>query len=108
MDNLKWFCFSQNNSGGNYVINDDVGHYVFIQAASTKEAIIAAYVILDDSGTFWCACCGPRWYFDHNDLDAYDEPTTDSGTKLSNLNSTYRNEIRLYYHDGRKESLKIG
>lgn len=37
---LKWFNFNQNNSGGYYIENDEVGSDVYIQAVDAKTAIL--------------------------------------------------------------------
>ena len=37
--NTKFFTFNQNNSGGYFIINDDVAHYLIIEAQNAEEAI---------------------------------------------------------------------
>lgn len=61
-----WFQFNQNNSGGSFIIDDNVTHRVIIEANSEEEAI----EIGDSLGMYWngcekgydCSCCGDRWY----------------------------------------------
>lgn len=63
-----WYEYSQNNSGGNHVYDDNRGlsEWVFIEADSAKEADEYAESIgiyfngVDDSVD--CDCCGDRWY----------------------------------------------
>lgn len=60
-----WYKFDQNNSGGSFRMNEDVAHYVFIQAYSAKEANHLA----ENIGIYFdgcregrdCDCCGDRW-----------------------------------------------
>lgn len=72
MDNLpvvskpsKFFTFGQNNSGGGFVVDGDVSHYVIIEAHNAEEANelaeeVGIYFNGCDDGTD-CSCCGDRW-----------------------------------------------
>lgn len=61
-----WYEFRQNNSGGSFIMDEDLTVYVLIQAASTDEANTKA----QDIGIYFdgcsdgrdCDCCGDRWY----------------------------------------------
>ena len=68
-DNLKWFCFDQNNSGGSFVVDKKLCHKVYIQAYTQEEALekgIAMGIYLDGvENDQDCACCGDRWYEPH-------------------------------------------
>ena len=64
---LLWFEFSQNNSGGYYVEDDDVCEVVYIQAHTASEAIEKARRFCNNSDS--CACCGDRWSFWVDDND---------------------------------------
>lgn len=63
-----WYKYSQNNSGGSHVYDDNRGlsEWVFIEADSAKEADEYAESIgiyfngVDDDMD--CDCCGDRWY----------------------------------------------
>lgn len=63
---LNWYEFDQNNSGGVFIMDDDVGIKVFIQAESDGVANQKA----EDVGIYFdgceqgidCDCCGDRWY----------------------------------------------
>jgi len=62
----KFFEFSQNNSGGSFVVDDKVCHRLFIEAEDESKATRIA----EDLGCYWngvsngmdCDCCGDRWY----------------------------------------------
>lgn len=64
-NNLKWYKFEQNNSGGFFVVNDKLCHRLFIQAENEYMAIKKA----EELGCYWygvddgidCPCCGDRW-----------------------------------------------
>jgi hypothetical protein len=61
----KFFTFTQNNSGGAFIRNDDVSHFVIIEAFSSEEADSKAEkigVYFDGCNTGRdCNCCGDRW-----------------------------------------------
>lgn len=62
---MKFFTFYQNNSGGYFLEDEDVDHYVVIQAKNHHEANDKA----QDIGIYFdgvkkgidCDCCGDRW-----------------------------------------------
>ena len=61
---MKFFHFSQNNSGGRFDFNIDKGitHHVVIEAENAHDANARAERIglyFDGSGD--CPCCGNRW-----------------------------------------------
>lgn len=63
---MPFYTYNQNNSGGTFIINDDVAHYVIIEAdnaraANDKAEDVGIYFEGCDSGTD-CPCCGDRWY----------------------------------------------
>lgn len=105
---LKWWVFDQNNSGGYFIQNDDVDHYVAIQAINVQHAKQRAEDIFDDYSEF-CHCCGERWYLwgvDEEDGKAvphvYDTPYTEVEPRR------YRQNIILHYVDGTKEKYVFG
>ncbi len=62
MKKKKFYEFSQNNSGGSFVVDSKLCHRLFIEAdtlyeAKTKMESLGAY--FDGDGD--CPCCGPRW-----------------------------------------------
>jgi hypothetical protein len=103
---LKWFRFSQNNSGGSFVVNENVCEEVFIQATSAREAISKAEEFCDNSDS--CSCCGDRWGLWVDDSDGHDLPTVYGKTIYEEAPSMFREEARLHYYDGRVESYKFG
>jgi hypothetical protein len=62
---MKWFEFSQNNSGGSFDVDDNVCHRLFIEAEDEKSA----FDIAESKGIYFdgvekgidCECCGDRW-----------------------------------------------
>lgn len=68
----KWYRFSQNNSGGKFLIDPltGVGRFVFVEAP-TLETAIAYFKQLSPDITKHdfvegrdCSCCGDRWFSD--------------------------------------------
>lgn len=84
---MKFFTFSQNNSGGSFDSDEQagIGHYVIIEANDEHDAYDRAEQIglyfngVDDGRD--CECCGDRWshYADENDVPKI------YGTDVSNL-----------------------
>ena len=60
-----FYTYTQNNSFGAFDINDDVTHYVIIEADSVEDANSRAVAV----GIYFngcrngidCSCCGDRW-----------------------------------------------
>lgn len=100
---LKWFCFNQNNSGGHFVVDENVAPVVFIQARNANEAIEIAERFMDNSDS--CPCCGDRWSFWVDDDDGADVPSQ-YGEPLK-LQGPFRTEARLHHFDGRIETIKM-
>ncbi len=104
----KFFTYSQNNSGGSFVTNDDVAHYVIIEAPTWRIADALAqnvgiYFNGCDTGSD-CSCCGDRWSsasYGNN----YDEPLI-YGTAAAEYNDYWAEPgqpyCHVYYLDGRK------
>ena len=74
----KFFHFSQNNSGGSFVIDETLAHHVIIEAVSAKDANarameIGIYFNGCDSGMD-CECCGDRWHEQWSDDSGDDTP----------------------------------
>lgn len=58
---MAFFRYGQNNSGGGYHIDDNIGHAVWIEATDHNEANDKASSL----GLFslsYCECCGERFY----------------------------------------------
>lgn len=67
---LKFYEYSQNNTGGSFITDDKLCHRLYIEANSSDEADSIA----EDLGCYWngvdegsdCPCCGDRWYSGHS------------------------------------------
>jgi hypothetical protein len=73
--NLRWYEFRQNNSGGSFVMDDEVSIHVFIQAesadaANQKAEKVGIYFDGCEDGSD-CSCCGDRWYRADDPLDSF-------------------------------------
>lgn len=101
----KFYQFNQNNSGGSFVVNNELCHRLFIEASIYKEALDKALelgVYFDGCSTGEdCSCCGDRWYHaDEVNLSYYkDKGYTvstylsyheDPNTAIGNLNNKYK------------------
>lgn len=100
---LRWWTFSQNNSGGWFYENEDVHHYVAIQAASAREAVAIAEDIFSPY-TAYCECCGERWSYWADESDGADVPEIYGTPYDKQYASWSREAIVLHYYDGRKET----
>tara|TARA_R110000868_G_scaffold397172_1_gene669726 strand:+ start:173 stop:559 length:387 start_codon:yes stop_codon:yes gene_type:complete len=101
---LKWWHFSQNNSGGYFLVNDMVAEDVFIQAPTAEQARARAEVIFADNSAF-CDCCGARWYDDARyENDGYDVPSRWGQTLGEVVADRFNTEARLHHFDGLVES----
>ena len=63
---MKFYEFSQNNSGGSFDVSGQLCHRLFIEAENETQAIIKAeamgvYFNGCDKGMD-CPCCGDRWH----------------------------------------------
>jgi hypothetical protein len=76
-----FYEFRQNNTGGNFVIDDTrgIGVWVIVEADSVADAAYRAERV----GLYWdgcdtgqdCSCCGDRWYLPRQD-DGKEVPST--------------------------------
>lgn len=75
---LKWYCYYQSNSGGKFIVNDNVAKYVLIQARSAEEAnrFAEGIGIYFDGACFGYDCpgCGDRWHRHIADEAGSDDP----------------------------------
>lgn len=61
MSDLKWYEYSQNNSGG-FFKKPAIRVYVQAQAANVADAVAQHHgVYFDEDCTRDCRCCGSRW-----------------------------------------------
>ena len=99
---VKWYHFSQNNSGGHWEIDANVAPDIFIQAASAKEAINKATEFCDNSNS--CECCGDRWYL-YGGVEGFEVPTSYGKPYVEQEAGYGRTEARAHHYDGRIETL---
>lgn len=74
----RFYKFTQNNSGGYFKFDENVSHYVIIEAKNTKEA----NKIAENIGIYFdgcsivldCYCCGDRWSSLWDDEEGDSEP----------------------------------
>ena len=100
-----FYTYRQNNSGGIFVVNDNVTHYVIIEANSPSEADERAQSIgiyFDGVEEQWdCSCCGDRWHRARGSgterPEIYGEHPSDYTSSLTNPS------VYVYYFDGNKE-----
>lgn len=95
---LKWYCFTQNNAGGEFVVNENVAHYVLVQDRSAKYAIERAREFCEAES---CECCGDRWNLSYiEDKDGTDDPEI-YNKPLENYSCDWiQKEARLHYFEG--------
>jgi hypothetical protein len=109
----KFFCFSQNNPGGHFDINENVAHYVIIEAYSPEDANsraedIGIYFNGCDNGTD-CSCCGDRWGEQWYKEEGDDVPLIyeDSPEKYEDMFTKEGQPIcHVYYIDGSKTTYR--
>lgn len=104
-----FYTFVQNNSGGYYIQNEDVGAFVIIEGNDCRHITERAKDIFEDYSEY-CSCCGERWEFwmldDDEDLDKipmiYEHKANEYKEKW------YKGDkIIIHYLDGTKECLTI-
>lgn len=94
-----FYTLVQNNSGGYFIVNDDVSEFVIIEANSAIEARRRAEEITKNYMNY-CPCCGERWDYDIEIDDGFPKPYI--------WDETIKEEdkgIRIHYLDGRVEKI---
>jgi hypothetical protein len=99
-EELKWYTTDQNNSGGYWIENEDVAHYVSVQAKNVAEAkekfehITAGY-------SQYCECCGERWSYDYlEESDGHKVPSY-YNQPLNELKNVWNDtHVVFYFADG--------
>lgn len=69
-----FWTLSQNNSGGHFWQDDNVDHYVIIEADDYEKAENIAHDITFESNSDYCPCCGSRWYIDFSFEEGTETP----------------------------------
>jgi hypothetical protein len=106
---MKFFHFSQNNSGGEFDFNEDAGitHHVVIEAEDASDANQRAERIglyFDGSGD--CPCCGNRWDDQWTSDRGSDAPEVYNSPAAQYEGAGWMAEgkdIVVHYADGRRE-----
>ncbi|HEM5171823.1 TPA: hypothetical protein U1307_001409, partial [Streptococcus suis] len=59
-----FYVFDQNNSGGYFVIDENVTSEIIIEATEEAKALERLEEILSQKPEYmeYCSCCGERWY----------------------------------------------
>ena len=101
----KFLTYHQNNSGGYYLIDDNVKHYVIIEGYDMWQIEAKANSVLSDYREY-CSCCGRRWssYFDDEDLT--EEPMIYNKSVYEYV-SHWSEQAIIYYLDGTREVVDI-
>jgi hypothetical protein len=110
---IKFYHFSQNNSGGSFVLDERRGltHNVIVEAYSADDANARAIEL----GIYFngcatgndCSCCGDRWSSQYSDSDGtsvptiYDEPVETHSSWVAWMKPG--KETAVHYIDGRIE-----
>ena len=101
----KFYLQHQNNSGGYLYHNEDVDHFVFVEATSVEQAIKKFEDICAPYLDF-CECCGERWDFELlEERHGLDSPII-FGKHYKELNDPFwctGSKVIIYYLDGSKE-----
>jgi len=105
---MRFYIYRQNNSGGVFIVNDTVAHYVFIEADTAEAADAKAETVgiyFDGIEKDWdCECCGDRWdrssRYDYSDnTHLYDVPIDHYDDAHTDVHQPY---AYVYYKDGSK------
>ena len=108
-----FYMFRQNNSGGSFIMDNDVDGYVIVEATNAEEA----NTIAQDKGIYFdgcstgddCSCCGDRWNaVDESDGEKkpmiYDRLAEEAVKDDSFL--IFSKGCIIYYKNGKKKILK--
>lgn len=110
----RYFEFSQNNSGGHFYRNDDLGDHVIIAARDYEDAndrlqLLGGYFDGYSSGND-CSCCGDRWY----PAGSYDEgsetPLVAGCLSIPEFITNYRwpgRKVIVYHADGYRDTYTL-
>ena len=107
-----FFLYSQNNSGGSFIVNENIGHEVIIEAndynhANKRAEEIGIYFNGINDGMD-CSCCCNRWDEEWSNEDATNEPEIyGKSIKDYKPRTWFEDEeiVMIYYLDGTKQRL---
>lgn len=110
---MAFYQWNQNNSGGIFVVNDQLCHRIIVEADTMKEAEHKAF----DMGVYYngcydgidCDCCGDRWYCADtvdipNESYSYDS-VEDYAQHLADEYGWTTPDIRIFYKNGEVEDI---
>lgn len=103
MNQLKWYHYNQNNSGGSFDVNDKLCGNVYVQAPT----ITVANALAEDMGIYFdgvatgcdCDCCGDRWY-SPEELNKSDWEVKESAQNHADKYSWTKPAARMFYLNG--------
>lgn len=106
-----FYTFVQNNSGGDFIINENVCEYVIIEAENAADAnerakTVGIYFNGCASGKD-CSCCGDRWSAQWDDVDGTSGPTIYGESVYETEKSWSRTGCIIYRLDGTKEAVEF-
>lgn len=95
-----FYTFTQNNSGGYFIQNEDVDAYLIVEGYSEKDIERRAGKIVENYSEY-CPCCGERWNI--SIFHKLDKEPMIYGTPVYEYNSKYTNEKAIiHYLNGTK------
>lgn len=106
---MKFFTFSQNNSGG--VFTGDA-EYIIIEAESAEDANRRA----EATGIIYfngcdkdldCPCCGDRWSEQWSDKDGDKVPSIYGTPVKDSVRGMFRNNVLIVYANGKQEMVNL-
>ena len=98
-----FITFTQNNSGGYFIQNEDVDVFVIIEGDSLEEIIYKAYDVFRDYREY-CECCGERWDDDWKDeIDLKKEPMIYDEKLEDFKGSIWSDYVIVYFKDCKKK-----
>lgn len=101
---IKWYSYSQNNSGGSFIENENICEWMLIEANTADEANQIMTDIVDSNDAWdYCPCCGERWDINMDESDGHDVPSIWEEPISEVLADSFRSRAILYYLDGKKE-----
>lgn len=102
-----FITFTQNNSGGYFIQNDDVDAYVIVEGNSLEEILDKANYIFRNYREY-CSCCGERWDDDWKDEDDLkDKPMIYDKYVYEYEGWFGREKAIIYKIDGTKEFVNL-
>lgn len=105
---MKFYTYTQNNSGGSFDVDENVAHYVIIEAENSDDADMIAEgvgVYFDGcSKGMDCECCGDRWYSAYR--EGSESPQIYGDDPIKEVGGMFNKQVIIYYKSGKKEHLK--